>query len=289
MTVKKMVVATLMALATAVPLGAQHVAAFQVERTGHGRAMILIPGLLSSGEVWRGTVERFRANHELHVLTLAGFAGAPPTSAEPFLASTRDAIIQYIRDQRLERPVLVGHSLGAFLALWIAATAPELVGPVVAVDGVPYLAALGDTTMTPERARPQAESMRTIFAGLTSEALAAQTRLAMTQQVKDTVWHAVGARWGVASDPRTAGRAVAEMLTTDIRREIASIESPVLLFMASDGLSSEQRATMRSRYAAQLAAVPNARVVVAERARHFVMLDDPAFFQATVAAFLGGR
>jgi len=289
MSIKKLAVMTLMAFAAATPLRAQRVAAFQVERTGHGRAMILIPGLLSSGEVWRGTVERFRTDHELHVLTLAGFAGAPPTPAEPFLASTRDAIIQYIRDQRLDRPVLVGHSLGAFLALWIAATAPELVGPVVAVDGVPYLAALGDTTMTPARARAQAEGLRTIYAGLSSEALAAQTRLAMTQQVKDTVWHAVGARWGAASDAATAGRAVAEMLTTDIRREIARIESPVLLFMAGDGLSPEQRTTMRSRYAGQLAALPNARVVVAEHARHFVMLDDPAFFHTTMAAFLGGR
>jgi pimeloyl-ACP methyl ester carboxylesterase len=77
----------------------------------------------------------------MHVVTLAGFAGVPPTDTEPFLSRTRDAILQSIRDEGLERPALVGHSLGAFLALWIAATAPERMGPVIAMDGVPFLPA----------------------------------------------------------------------------------------------------------------------------------------------------
>jgi len=264
-------------------------APFQVQRTGAGRPMILIPGLLSGGEVWDGTVAEFSGEYEMHVLTLAGFAGVPTTGADPFLATTRDAIIDYIREHELERPVLVGHSLGAFLSLWIAATAPELVGPVVAVDGVPFLAALGDTTMTPERSAPQAEAMRTVFAGMSREALSAQTRMALTTQVKDTAWHSVGARWGAMSDPATAGRAVAEMMTTDIRDDVARITSPVLLLMAADGMPDEFRAAGEQRYRAQLGRVADARVVVAADARHFIMLDDAPFFHDAVRSFLAGR
>src|SRR5690606_11216680 len=79
--------------AAAVAANAAAAAPFRVERTGSGRAMLLIPGFLSSGEVWQGTVERFRGEYDMHVLTLAGFAGVPPTGADPYLASTRDAII----------------------------------------------------------------------------------------------------------------------------------------------------------------------------------------------------
>lgn len=59
--------------------------------------------------------------------------------------------------------------------------------------------------MTAERAAPQAQGVRTVFAGMNAEALAAQTRMAMTAQVRDTAWYAAGARWGAASDPATAG------------------------------------------------------------------------------------
>jgi hypothetical protein len=46
------------------------------------------------------------------------------------------------------------------------------------------------------------------------------------------------------------------------------------------------RDTFRAAYRAQLAALPGAEVVFAETARHFVMLDDPGFFFATLEGFL---
>ncbi len=262
---------------------------FTVARTGpvpSGRSMILIPGFLSAGEVWDGTVARFRSDYDMHVLTLAGFAGSPTTTADPYLATVRDAIIQYIRDHRLDHPVIMGHSLGGFMSLWIAATSPALVGPIVAVDGVPFLSALGDTTMTATRAGAQAEMMRTAMSGMTREGLAAQTRMAMMQQVKDTAWHVKGARWGAVSDPNIAGRALAAMLTTDIRPELHRIRTPVLMLMAGNGLNPEHQATSLARYEGQLRTVTNARVVAASKALHFIMLDEPVFFLDTVAAFL---
>lgn len=259
---------------------------FHVTVTGAGRPLILIPGLLSGADVWDSTVAALQGEFELHVLTLAGFAGVPSTGADPFLASTRDALIAYITDHALERPILVGHSLGGFLAFWTAATAPELVGAVIAVDGVPYLAALGDTTMTPDRARPQADGMRAMFSAMSSEALGMQTRLAMSQQARDTVWHARGADWGATSDPATAGRAVAEMMTTDLRDDVARITTPVLLVMAAGALPPELRPAVLASYENQVARIPDARVEVAEDARHFVMLDEPDFLHRTIRGFL---
>lgn len=281
--------ATAHAQTVGAPASATPARPFTVARTGavpSGRSMILIPGFLSSGEVWDGTVARFRAEYDMHVLTLAGFAGSPTTTADPYLPTVRDAIIQYIRENRLEHPVIVGHSLGGFMSLWIAATAPDLVGPIVAVDGVPFLSALGDTTMTAARAAAQAEMMRTALSGMTSDGLAAQTRMAMMQQVKDTAWHAKGARWGAQSDPTVAGRAIAEMLTTDIRPDVSRIHTPVLMFMAGNGMSPEQQATTLALYEGQLRTVRGARVVAAPKALHFIMIDEPTFFQETVAAFL---
>jgi len=259
---------------------------FTVERVGRGRPMILIPGLASSGEVWRGTVAHFRDRYQLHVLTLAGFGGAPPLPGDRYLEAERDAVIRYIREQKLDHPVLVGHSLGGFLALWIAASAPELVGPVVSVDGVPYLPVLGDSTTTPERMRPQAEQVRALYASLAPDQMAMQSAMALRAMMKDSANREMGVRWSRASDPATVGRAVSEMLTTDLRGQVAAIRSPLLLVASGDGQAPEERGRTLAAYEAQVARVPRHRVVMAENARHFVMLDDPAFLFSTMDAFL---
>jgi N-formylmaleamate deformylase len=58
--------------------GAARHAPFTVKVTGHGKPMILIPGLASSGDTWVGTVAHFKQRYTCYVLTLAGFAGVPP-------------------------------------------------------------------------------------------------------------------------------------------------------------------------------------------------------------------
>jgi pimeloyl-ACP methyl ester carboxylesterase len=289
----KRLLIVLLALALAPPLSAQNTSSpeFSVKRAGvpGGTPMILIPGLLSSGDVWSGTVEHFKSKYDIHVLTLAGFAGVPAIDADPFLKTERDAIVRYIQVNHLDHPIIVGHSLGGFLALWIASTAPDLVGKVIAVDGVPYLAALRDTSMTPSKAMPQATMMRNGFASMNTEALGAQTRMAMTMQVRDSVWYTRGAAWGTSSDAKTAGKAVAEMMTTDIRGDVARIKTPVLMFMSGFGMTPEQRTFALGSYRAQLAPVANARVIPVENSRHFIMLDEPAFFYNAVTDFLKSK
>ncbi len=271
----------------ALPIRAQETFhSFQVTRTGHGRPMILIPGLLSSGAVWSTTVEHFKDRYECHVLTLAGFAGQPAIPA-PFLQTVRDDVLRYIAEKKLDHPVIVGHSLGGFLAWWIAATAPDKVGPVVAVDGVPYLAVLMNPSATAESSRPMADQMRQMYAKLTPEQLAAQSRLSLATMITDPKNVETAAAWSAASDPATAGTAMAEMMTTDLRSAVAAIRTPVLLIGAADFAKDEAaRKQAAAAYEAQVAKVPDHQVVLAEHARHFIMLDDPAFLFTTMDRFL---
>ena len=259
---------------------------FTVTRIGHGRPMILIPGLLSSGDVWSGTVSHFKDRYECHVLTLAGFAGQPAVPP-PFLQTVRDDVLRYIEEKKLDHPVIVGHSLGGFLAFWIAGTAPDAVGPLVAVDGVPFLPALMDPSATAQSSAPKADPIRKLYGSFTREQLAAQSRMALAGMIKDPGQVETATGWSATSDPATAGAAIYEMMTTDLRQQIAAIKSPVLLLAAADfAADAASRKQLASSYEAQVAKVPHARVVLAERARHFIMLDDPAFLLSTMDAFL---
>src|SRR5665213_2096633 len=84
---------------------------FTVTVTGSGPAVILIPGLMCGGDVWNDTVDHLKGRYTCHVLTLPGFDGVPRINP-PLLSTVRDEIEAYVTDNKLDRPVLVGHSLG---------------------------------------------------------------------------------------------------------------------------------------------------------------------------------
>jgi pimeloyl-ACP methyl ester carboxylesterase len=213
---------------------------------------------------------------------------------EPFLPRVATAVIAYAKARGLSRPVLVGHSLGGFVAFMAASAAPGLFGGVIAVDGVPFLPALSNPTVTAEAQRAQATSIKSFYASLTRDQFLAQNRMALSSMMTDPVDVERAVGWAAQADPAAVGVAVAEMLTTDLRPRVAAITAPVLLMGALGAVPEPMRPAVRAAYEAQVAGVPDASVVFAERARHFVMLDDAPLFRTTVRAFLartteGGR
>lgn len=257
--------------------------ALHVDVVGSGRPVVLIPGLACGPDVWAATVEHLRGRHQVHVVSLAGFAGRPAVDG-PLLGRARAELAAYLAG--LDRPVVVGHSLGGFLALWVAATAPDRVAAVVAVDGVPFLSALMDPAMTTERSRAPAEAIRDRLADLAPAAFAAQNRAALAAMITDPAEVARIAATSGLSDPRTVGAAVHEIMTTDLRSAVAAIRVPTVV-IAAGALAADDaaRAALAARYEAQVTAIADHRVVVA-RARHFVMLDDPGFFHGELDAVL---
>jgi len=144
---------------------------FRVQVTGKGQPIILIPGLSSSGETWDTTVARYQDRFECHVLTLAGFAGAPRAASPEggMLAKVRDEIAEYIHSRKLSKPVVIGHSLGGFIAMDLAARYPDLPGKLVIVDTYPFTMGL-NPNVTPAQAKTIAVQIRKGIAGMSQEA-----------------------------------------------------------------------------------------------------------------------
>ena len=258
---------------------------FSVQVEGKGPAMILIPGLNCGGEVWRETVNHYKGRYEVHTLTLAGFAGQPAID-KPLLETVRKDLTRYIQEKHLNKPVVMGHSLGGFLAELIASTDPASVGAVIAVDGVPFLPALFDAKATVKTAEPQAAQLRDRLRSLPIDAYRAGARASVTQLVTDPAQVERVAKMSYRSDPWTSGGAIYELMTTDLRDRVAKISAPLLLLAAGGILPEEQRESARARYEAQVAAAPHHKVVMVENARHFIMLDSPEVFLAQVDGFL---
>ena len=250
---------------------------FAVRVVGSGPPMILIPGLACGGDVWDGAVARWSSRYRMHILTLPGFAGQPPI-APPLLETVRRDLVRYIADQRLERPVIVGHSLGGFLAWWLAASAPDRVGPVISLEGLPFLSDLFTPGATIETARPQAELMRRMMAALTPEQFSAQNRAQLANLITNPADVEKVATTSARSDPASVGQALYEIMTTDLRAEVAALEVPSILVIG-DGV--DQAAATR-----QFKGADPWRMFVMGKTRHFVMLDAPERLFEAMEKFL---
>jgi pimeloyl-ACP methyl ester carboxylesterase len=240
---------------------------FSVEVLGTGRPIVFLPGLGCSGAVWHD-VARLTAG-ELHLVTAAGFAGHPPIEG-PLTATMRAELADYIRDRNLDHPVIVGHSMGGFLAVWLAETEPDLVGPIVSVDSSP---AIGDEAW--------ARRIRDAWAPLSPKAFAREARGYYRGMFSDPTQRERVLVDVVGSDPRTMAATFYELFTTELRPQLPRIKVPVLAILA-DG--PHQQAIR-----AQLAKVPSLEVIVVPHTRHFVMQDDPVAFQRALDGFLAAH
>jgi pimeloyl-ACP methyl ester carboxylesterase len=261
----------------------------QVQVTGHGQPMILIPGYSCPGEVWDGTVAHYKDHYQVHVISLAGFAGLPRVPG-PFLDTAREAIAAYVLKNKLDHPVFAGHSLGGFLALDIAAHYPDLAGKLVIVDSYPMLAAMMDPTMTAEKARASAEQLRKGMAGQSQDMFERTMKSGMYTRpmvTKDSDLDRLIA-WGLKSDRTALTDAMSELIAGDLRADVAKIKVPVLVmgtwigYKEYGGSHETTEASLRTQYAK----LEGVRIAVTDTARHFIMWDDPNWMFAQMDRFL---
>ena len=97
-----------------------------VEVMGQGPDVILIPGFASSREVWRPLARRLSATHRVHLVQLAGFAGEAWTHGDgAFVQPAVDELARYAAT--LDRPAVIGHSMGGLSGLLLAQQHPTAV------------------------------------------------------------------------------------------------------------------------------------------------------------------
>jgi pimeloyl-ACP methyl ester carboxylesterase len=261
--------------------------AFRVEVSGHGPPMILIPGLAASGETWTTTVEHLRDRYTCHVLTLAGFAGVPPVPP-PLLPTVKTALARYVVERRMERPVIVGHGFGGSIALDVAADRPELVGPLVIVDQLPFAGIMAGLSSA-EQARPIADRLRAETSGQTQAQWEAFARSgAFTKpMVTSPTDHERLIAWDAASDHATVTDAFASLLVLDLRPRLAQITSPVLVIGTWIAMREHvDRKTVLKAFREQYAELARMHFAMTDTARLFVMFDDFPWFIAQLDGFL---
>jgi pimeloyl-ACP methyl ester carboxylesterase len=265
-------------LITATTFGQQS-SSLHVTVTGHGqRSAILIPGFTCSGKVWDATVQKLSASYTCHVITFAGFAGTP-AEADPHLENWVADIASYITIHHLNKPIVIGHSIGGGMAMMLAAARPELVSKIVVVDALPCLSALQNPSF---KANPNADCSPFIGRYVAmSDSLLLTTQKQITPTLcADTEMQPQIVHWSMQSDRKTMGQIYCEFINTDLRDTIAGIHCPALILLEAPFRMYD--AAMQQ----QFAKLPNKQIAYAEKGLHFIMYDDKNWYFKQLNAFL---
>lgn len=252
---------------------------FDVKKSGTGKqAVIFIPGFGCSAAVWDETKARFEKDHTCYALTMPGFAGVPPET-DPTFNKWKTQIADFIKASKIEKPIIVGHSMGGALALAIAADYPDLPSKIVVVDALPYLAGLMNPNAKPE-ANNDCTPIINQMISLSDEQFVQMQTSAIASMIADTGSRDKVVGWNTRSDRKTYGAMYCDFLNTDLRDTVSTIKCPSLILLESNF------ASFKPAIESQYSKLKNARFEYATKGLHFIMYDDADWYLTQLITFI---
>ncbi|HSE04863.1 MAG TPA: alpha/beta hydrolase [Methylomirabilota bacterium] len=256
-----------------------------------GPAVVCIHGLTANHTCWASVADVLAPAHRLLAYDLRGRGESDKPDKGYSLAHHGDDLIGLLDHFGLERAVLVGHSLGAHIAVRFAAVHPERVAKLVLVDGgIDVRAEVLDSL------RPAINRLGVEFPSL--EGFLGFVRMLPMFEGRWNDYLERYFRYDVEVLP--AGTVRSKASRPAIEEEIANLErerlwvyhhqvkAPTLIFRAPDGLLTPSDCLMTQEEAEALAhAIPRSRLVVVPGTNHYtVLLGQNPEVRSALLAFL---
>ncbi|HTU10203.1 MAG TPA: alpha/beta hydrolase [Allosphingosinicella sp.] len=258
---------------------------------GEGPDVILIPGLSSLPAVWSGTMAAL-PGYRYHLIHVSGFAGRPAgaNAQGSYLVPVADEIARYIREARLTRPAVVGHSMGGSWTILLAARHPDLVGKAMVVDMLP---AIGIMFRRPGQTEEQVAAFIDQMQGMMANASPDQRRMFTSMSISQMT-NIESERQAIidaslASDQAVSAQGFADLARTSLLEDVGRIRAPLVVLYTDPGGAAQMGfppERIDQVYQMSYRAAPHAVVTRVPNTAHFIMYDNPAFFQTKLREFL---
>jgi len=231
------------------------------QRVGEDTAsepIVLVHGLSGSTRWWTRNIASLAQHHCVYLVDLPGFGAMHRSPTRFMLAQAGAWLVTWMDAVGLKRVHLVGHSMGGYICIWIAAHHPERVYRLVLVSP----AVLAKVHSVLGYAVPLLIAFRyltpSFFLILSFDALRA--------------------------GPLTLLHAAHDLLRQDVHNELKAITAPTLLVWGTNDTLVPP--TLGHVLRGEIA---NARLLILKNAAHVSMFDQPQRFNEAVNAFLRGE
>jgi pimeloyl-ACP methyl ester carboxylesterase len=254
-----------------------------VEESGSGKPLVLIHGLATTRAIWNSVTPALARHRRVVSVDVPGFGESPPVGPDFDLEEVAVRIARGLAARHVTAPFdVVGHSLGAGIALTLAVRRPRSVQRLVLVapaglsaypaaatqllaTGIDGLLAVR-RALLPLTERDWGRRLLFAFAAADGASIApTQARLMVEAS---------------ASAKRSA-EAFTAITGADLRPLLTQIRAPLGVIWGA------QDRTIRPELAeAVREARPDADIVIIDRAGHIVMIEQPEAFVAALEALL---
>jgi esterase len=244
------------------------------EALGDGPPVLVLHGLFGSSRNWRGVARALSAQHRVLSVDLRNHGRSPWTDSMSYAEMAAD-VRALIDSEGLDRPAVIGHSMGGKTAMALALEHPESVGRVIVVDIAPVSYA--------DRLTPYVEAMLSIKARSTADRAEAMRQ--MSEKISDATAVAFLMQNLTVRDDHfdwrlnlpAIGAAVPALCAFPPELSSRRFDGPALLIAGSlsDYVSPSDRAAFAELF-------PQARNVQIDGAGHWVHADRPAEFLAAL-------
>jgi pimeloyl-ACP methyl ester carboxylesterase len=242
---------------------------------GKGFPLVFLHGFPLNRRAWSTQIQAFQARHRVIAPDLRGFGESASTRGAIPMARYAADVLGLLEQLEVDRFILVGHSMGGYIAQSIAETAPEKLRGLVLVA----TRAGADTEAVAQSRRTLAEEVLTWG---TASVLADQaSKLLATSNLDPAMAGRVRACMAPASSDGIHGALLGMAERSDLRGNLARIRVPTLIVAgAEDGVIPIQESE------AMFQAIPEAQLSLIPKAGHLVALEQGAAFNEVLREWL---
>jgi len=110
-------------------------------------AMVMVHGVTDIGLSWTTLTEKLQDSYDIYMLDARAHGLSDPFTPTDDANTLVKDVVEFVRTMKLEKPILMGHSLGAATVMRIGAEYPDLAKAIIMLD--PGLGRTGPRPTTP--------------------------------------------------------------------------------------------------------------------------------------------
>jgi len=239
-------------------------------------AVVILPGITSPAVTWGFVGERFGRAFDTYILDIRGRGLTEASDGLDYSLDAQAAdALAFVKALGLARYALVGHSMGARIAIRAARHADAALARVVAVD--PPVSGPGRRPY-PAKLPWYVDSIRQACNGISIDGMRAFCPTWTLEQLR------LRAEWLHTCNEGAIVTSFNAFQTDDVHADLPHVKAPLLL------MSAERGDVVRQEDADEiLRLAPNAQHIRVPNAGHMIPWDNEEGFYAAFGEFLGAR